>query len=1029
MGEIVVSTPDGDKTVVIAGDTPTPEEEQAIINTFFSGQAGERPASEEQEDERPVKATLPSRDIDYDTGVQDMFFRKEFSKGDNEKERRARLDALGINPDAVQIDQNGEFLLDRDLLSNEIKEKYGITGKGLMAIDEKKGFTKYDFADFYGEARGPLIGGLTASLAASGVGAIPAAFIAGGGTALGYLFDEYQESEEGLRRETDEDLVRGIFREAGFGGAGELGGRGLAALLGRVIKGSGGQSANEARAVAREIIEAGGRPTVRGATESPILGRLQAIYEGVFPNKKAAQANADFVARELSGRLASAGVTGKSADPENLLNLLNRDIERIYGDPETILRQANNDLSRMVNTEIDKLIRMFGDDTKPLDSRQIANAIDVAKRIFDEDVDVLYGQANKLLGNREVVPTEDLVARFEQLVRENPAFNLAESGVGRFILGFKKGRDGKSLGKGVTRKATVQEMNGIRTALREAGFDPSLVGTQNGKFIGDLLGTIDRSFKNARVSIREELLKGRDKTGKFVGKGSEDIKKGLDLLDKANAFYGKGIGRFRDANAAKVFRDFREGNLDVEALFDSEYGLLAPNRGDTLNRFFKSVVPGGKAAIKTPATFDEFLTKGGIDPAIINQLPEGDYLKSTLTRKFNESRRFAEQVAAARGAGVETREAVRQSMARNYLERLARQNTNIYGTFNPSAMVDEINRLGSTGEVLFGKQHKALMNGLADLGTINPRIADDELARMAGMPLADQISRIRGILREQDKLANNTLAKGLSRALADRDADKAVDLIFRKNSAAVIKDAEKQLDPATMEAIREAAMNRILSQLPDQATNGKQFVDDVLNGHYSTQLDRILRAYGDDTIDAMFGEAGPILRGAVRKSAAVSNKEIKGLGALAPAAIATGLGITAYLTNPLIALTTAGGLKFMSSVLRSKVFLKTITRPTGVRPGKGDYDQLGRLFEQAYEVGGQSAAQQLQTIPIPIPTVQQAEEQTQRQTQRSDRTKDVFRPVTMVAPPRAGTAAQISPILLPDPATQALAQSLGRTTQ
>ena len=38
-----------------------------------------------------------------------------------------------------------------------------------------------------------------------------------------------------------------------------------------------------------------------------------------------------------------------------------------------------------------------------------------------------------------------------------------------------------------------------------------------------------------------------------------------------------------------MFRDFRKGNLDVEALFDSEYGLLAPNRGSTLNKFFKAV--------------------------------------------------------------------------------------------------------------------------------------------------------------------------------------------------------------------------------------------------------------------------------------------------------------------------------------------------------------------------------------------------------------------------------------------------------
>ena len=135
-------------------------------------------------------------------------------------------------------------------------------------------------------------------------------------------------------RETDEDLGYGVLREFALGGV-ELAGRGLAAILGRVIKGSGGESANEARAIAREVIAAGGR-TVRAANESPILGRLQAIYEGVFPNKVVAQENADFVARELSGRLQKIGITGKSADPDNLLKLLNRDIERIYGNPETI---------------------------------------------------------------------------------------------------------------------------------------------------------------------------------------------------------------------------------------------------------------------------------------------------------------------------------------------------------------------------------------------------------------------------------------------------------------------------------------------------------------------------------------------------------------------------------------------------------------------------------------------------------------------------------------------------------------------
>ena len=89
MPEITISTPDGDKTVVIAGETPTEEEKQSIINTFFSDQVTEKTTTEEE--------TVPTREIDYDTGVQDMGFRVEFSKGDNDKEKFARLQNLGIS--------------------------------------------------------------------------------------------------------------------------------------------------------------------------------------------------------------------------------------------------------------------------------------------------------------------------------------------------------------------------------------------------------------------------------------------------------------------------------------------------------------------------------------------------------------------------------------------------------------------------------------------------------------------------------------------------------------------------------------------------------------------------------------------------------------------------------------------------------------------------------------------------------------------------------------------------------------------
>jgi hypothetical protein len=120
-------------------------------------------------------------------------------------------------------------------------------------------------------------------------------------------------------------------------------------------------------------------------------------------------------------------------------------------------------------------------------------------------------------------------------------------------------------------------------------------------------------------------------------------------------------------------------------------------------------------------------------------------------------------------------------------------------------------------------------------------------------------------------------------------------------------------------------------------------------------------------------------------------------------------------------------------------FLKTISRPKGVRPGTGEeYDRIGRAFEIMYEGIGQTAPRSDRALPGVTPTVQSEEAQQEAQAraqeaQQAQQGPNVFQPITMtrapqVAPAAIGTAGQVSPILLPDPATQALAQSLRRTT-
>jgi hypothetical protein len=125
MAVVKIRTPQGVKQFRIAGDTPS-EEETAAIKAQFFNQAPASAADPAQA--APEEPAAPVRDIDYDTGVQDTGFRYTFSKGDNEAERRARLESLGVPAEAVQIDQDGEFILDRDLLPEDIKSKYNIKG-------------------------------------------------------------------------------------------------------------------------------------------------------------------------------------------------------------------------------------------------------------------------------------------------------------------------------------------------------------------------------------------------------------------------------------------------------------------------------------------------------------------------------------------------------------------------------------------------------------------------------------------------------------------------------------------------------------------------------------------------------------------------------------------------------------------------------------------------------------------------------------------------------------------------------------
>lgn len=965
------------------------------------------------------------------SGVKDYGLRANLARAENSDEYKLRLGEAGFSEDMYfQDPATGEFVLRLDNIPQDLKKEYGLKGTGNLAIEDEEMFTKQDIAEFFSANSGPIIGGTLAAIVTGGVGLIPAAIAAGAGSAGGYLLEEGMEYAGGVQAQDLGSVGRTAAYEAVAGALGEGIGRGVAAVGGRLIKGPGGDAANEARALARTAIEQGARPTVRAATTSPVLGRLQAIYEGVFPNQNAAKRNAEAVLKQVRKIRTEQGIE-TPVDYDAIRDALQRDITRIYGTPEQLIKDANRNLDGIVAQEIDKVKAYFGN-PDPRGARSVAQSLQIAKQTFDEDVASLYSKADLLLGKTPIVNTGGIKATLQSIIEDNPALNLQETVFGKFVMNMDD-------------TVNVQTANSLRTVLNQASFDPSLVGAADKAMLTRLNNSVQNAFMNSEASLAAVLAgnaPARTAGGQFVSlKNMATAREGLKTLREAQRFYSKGVDRFQSAKASKLYQLYKTGeDFDPQLLIDPEFGLLVPNKGERMRRFLNAVVPSGRPAAAVPQSITDVVPDTPITlpngqtqslREAVRFLPADDPLRRHYEEVFQNQRRFSQRVAAARQDGVAAREAVRRQIAGDYLSKMFDQQRNLLGRLDPAKVAEEIRKLGSTGRVLFGTgrngQYETVMKSLRDMASLGRAVTDDDLAQLAGRPITDQVEAIRALTKAKEDLTGTQLVRTLERAADEGNPEAILNAVFRRNEPGAVKAAKNILGDTseTMEAVRDLGLRRILASAGDpDMMSGDDFIKAVFDGRHADKLKASLNSYGRETLEALFGkDTTDGLYALSNFSNIASQAPIKGLGALAPATIAQSLGIVGFLTAPGITLSTFAGLYTMSRLLRQKWFLKLLTRPTGVRPGKGlPYDEIGRIIEQAYEISGQvgaalpAQAERERAIRQPTVTPPQAPEPPQVRGEL----RDVAPPAEAPAPaPRPAPARTPSPNLLgADPATQ-----------
>ena len=424
MGDIIVETPQGDVIVEIAGDTPTEAEQQAIMRQFAPQQptageinlstasveeiqdyarqrrlAGIDPVTGQPLTEDEYVSNYKEPGVDYSTGLDSVggFSRFQFGRMDDTEEKSGYLQGI-VGEEGFRVDPLG-----RHILTQEGRTKLGLGEGRELAVDEE-GFSFNDVKEFAGATALPIATGIGASLIASGVGFIPGTLIVGAATAGGKLLDEGIEAAQGLQRQSASEIARDTALEGLFGGLGEGVGRGISAIFGRLIKGPGGEANEALRVKANNLIDQKFRPTVAGATSDsfrPVLNRLQAVYEGIFPNEKAALDNLN----EALAQVRAAGIADDSAI-NNLDEIVKKDIREFYQTSDQALADAQAKMDSAVRNEIDQIMRNLKDGKSV--PKDLNDMIRQRKAVFDEDVDRLYTKTTDTLRGAKIISTKGI---------------------------------------------------------------------------------------------------------------------------------------------------------------------------------------------------------------------------------------------------------------------------------------------------------------------------------------------------------------------------------------------------------------------------------------------------------------------------------------------------------------------------------------------------------------------------------------------------------------------------------------------
>ena len=940
--------------------------------------------------------------------IKDHSFQFWYGRADNDSDREARL-TQEFGPEGFIKIASDDYALDLDKISPEKKQEYDLPKNGTIRVNQP-GLSWYDVSGTLGAEAVPLTAALGAGLMFSGVGVIPGALLQAAAGAAGKAIDELVfEKMEGLQTQSDEQIYGDIVTTGALYGAGELVGRGAFAVGRRLLKGPGpkpdsvrvaqleatGLSNKEARRNATEEVKnqlreavnkkgpdgksAGARPTVEQVSGKSIQGRVQAIYEGIFPNPEAAAKNRVFVDNTLKS-LAKGDVTEAEAKA-----ILNDNAEAVTvlisnamknANPEQAAKLAEQHLTKVIDNEFKLITDLYNPNTGLTTNWQ--QGLNQVARLFDQDSSTLYGKAEDILGKITDDQGNNLLS-FENTKLLNLMEGIQSDKITSATLGdtFSKGLF-EYIKK--TPNFSLTELNSLRSALRMSGKDPSLTPGILDRHIGEMVKSIDETIAEklaSLASLRVPKVKGKGfvvakttDTGEPLYGATETLMdEGIRAFQLAQNLHARGISRFKQGAVEMLDKNIKQGFLFGEKPILET--IVQPGNATQLNAYLKAVTPSGRSiggiTSVSPVVFDEaaalaikgdmkgavgiLKAEGGLDdvipklPDFINDLKPTDPYVIDIAKQFAGQMRNYSRLASNRSTPLEFRNGIRDNIAKEWLSQANRTSQRL-GRFDSVSFVQKFDELGAdVQKVLFGKENaeairsltrdylmlgrptKELSEAIAEtLGSTASAIRAKAEGLSGGLSIKNQLSQ----LKEISKVAQEQSEDALFQAVKNGRIQNADDLVgaLLKNPKNYDKlkkvIGEGGLDNPNNINLKDMVMARILSTSFPEGVTG----DAVTSGSWGRPLRQtIAKLNRNGSVSKIIGQdtVNDLIK-ASKIGERISDAAFAGKAGLAPATFAATAGVK-FLQAPLNLLGKASGIYFLGRVFRQKWYLNSLLKP------------------------------------------------------------------------------------------------------